>query len=226
MRKDIQININTGDVQCQYTPVQKLAYPYRWVDFPSGLDRYEYGEITVPYNITEKHIRENGVSMIMPYTPIYKEFCIRIKREREDGFYAYVHNSKNGSEWFVAKTALYGGTLQNLMVCQALLINKEYYFIELKDDSAIFYSGVNSDLIIDNVDRQNANLLLKCVPTNFYRYPLTGVGLIKWINSNMQQEELARILKTEFQEDGVLAKNISYDFENKNLVMDLSTISE
>lgn len=226
MRKDIQININTEDIRYGYTPVLKTVYPYKWVDNPSGLDRYIYGEITIPYQVSEKSIRENGISITIPYTPIYKEFCIRIKREREDGYYSYVYNTKNGSEWFIAKSSLYGGEQKNLIACQTILIDKKDYFIELKDDIGVFYSNSFKDFLIDNADRQNANLLLKCVPTNFYRYPLTGVGLIKWTNSNMNQEELARVLMSEFQEDGVLARNISYDFENKNLIMDLSTITD
>lgn len=75
MRKDIELHIKTNDIALVATNKAKMR-TFRWVDNPSGLSRYIYGEIDVPAVVSETKIRENGVFVNIPYTPKYKEFMI------------------------------------------------------------------------------------------------------------------------------------------------------
>lgn len=222
MRKDIEIHIETGDMAISAKNLTKL-FPFHWTTNESGLSRYIYGEIEVPGNISETSIRSKGIYLSIPYTPEYKEFYIRIKRIFGSEIESFVQNPVDGSEWFLVRTGLHGKEMKNAYASQLLRISEDRFYIKLNREYADLYSGNISDVNIISANRQNANLLLKCLPTNNYRYPLTGVGLIRWTNSNIDHTQLSTILQREFEADGVYVKNASFDFESKDLQLDLDT---
>jgi hypothetical protein len=222
MRQDIEIHINTGDVTLSPVNTPTL-YPFRWVDNPDGLTRYAYGEATLPAIIGEQQITGNGFCVNIPYTPRYKEFCIRIKRTLDGDRARYLTNPTDGSPWFVVQAGLYGHPPVNIRASQLPLIADDAYYRRLSGGIARLFSALSVDLRIIDANRQNANLLLKCVPGNNYRYPLTGVGLIRQIKSNMNRSRLSETLQREFERDGVSVRNASYDFDTGNLYLDLDT---
>lgn len=107
MCKDIEIHIGTGDVTLPSKNSCQLR-DFQWVRNPTGLSRYIYGEIIVPSNLSANTLYNKGVYAAIPYTPIYKEFMVRIKRLYENGLYEYLQNPADGTEWFVVKCNLYG----------------------------------------------------------------------------------------------------------------------
>lgn len=221
MRKDIELHIKTNDIVLVVTNKAKMR-TFRWVDNPSGLSRYIYGEIDVPASVSEAKIRDNGLFVNIPYTPKYKEFMVRVRRVFDDGSFMYIQNRRDGSEWFLAKVGMYGGESENCYVSLLYTISEGTYFISLKDEVATIYSGIQSDFNIVDANRQNANCMLACFPSNSYRYPLTGVGLARWINAhNVNAGNLAEIINREFSEDGVVVKNATYNYDTKQMEMDL-----
>lgn len=222
MRKDIEIHINTGDITLSPRNEFEL-HPFVWVDNPNGLQRYSYGEITLPAAISANHIKTKGIYIEIPYTPVYKEFCIRVKRQRSDSLHTYMRNPVDGSEWFIVKAAKYGREFENVYASELMTISETSFYIRFNQGVAELYSSSDSDVNIVRANRQNANLLLKCIPTNNYRYPLTGVGLIFWTKGNLNQSELAAVLQREFESDGVRVNNASFDFETNDLYLDLDT---
>lgn len=222
MRKDIEIHINTGDITL--SPHNKfILRPFKWVENEAGLMRYIYGEITIPATVSEDTIKKNGVYTTIPYTPIYQEFYVRLKREYADGSYTYIQNPVNGSDWFLVQAAKYGGPFANIYASELITISEDSFYIKMNRGTVELYSSAESDVNIVKANRQNANLLLKCIPTNCYRYPLTGVGLIRWTQSNIDHTTLASVLQREFEEDGVKVNNASYDFDTNDLYLDLDT---
>ena len=214
MRRDIEIHIHTGDIVIGSLPTEKLRL-FQWVVNEKGLSRYIYGEIEVPGSIAEARIKTDGVYFTVPYTPIFKEVFIRIKRNE-----SFLQNPTDGGEWFRVQTCLYGGEIRNVYASQLGLISENRFYLRLEKDIAYLYSGDKSDMNIIPANRQNSNLLLKCIPTNHYRYPLTGVGLIRWMNSNIEYTQLATVLQKEFEADGVSVRNASFDcFWNWILLM-------
>lgn len=224
MRKDIKLRIDTGDIQfVNKTKLDKRTF--RWVENPNGLSRYIWGEITLPASVSENRIIENGLLVSIPYTPKYKEFYIRVKRMYDAESFTYVQNPTDGTEWFLVQSRINSGELKNVFASQLITIHDSIYFIKLIDGVARIYAGEISDFSIVKANHQNANMMLKCMPTNNYRYPLTGVGLVKFINSNINYSRLSEVLQREFRADGVSVKNASYDFETKDLHLDLDTSS-
>lgn len=221
MRQDIELHITTNDFTLVATNKTKVR-TFRWTENPTGLSRYIYGEIDVPATVSETKIRDNGVFVNIPYTPKYKEFMIRIRRVYDDGTYIYLQNRKDGSEWFLAQVGMYGGDIENCYASLLYTISEGTYYISLQNEAVIVYSSVQSDFNIVDANRQNANCMLACVPSNNYRYPLTGVGLVRWVNaSNINSGKLAEIISREFSEDNVTVKNAYYNYDTQQIEMDV-----
>lgn len=225
MRKDIEIHIGTGDI----TLPSKNSYTLRdfqWVSNPTGLSRYIYGELIVPSNLSEQSVKKNGVYVSIPYTPKYKEFMVRVKRLYDNGSYEFIQNPSDGSEWFLVKVAQYGGNTKNAIASQLLTISESDFYFQFDGGVANLYSALESDLHIVKADRQNSNMLLACVPTNNYRYPLSGVGLVRWTNGNMDYTHLAERIESEFSDDGMSVNSASFDYDTKQLSIDAITPGE
>lgn len=224
MRKDIELHIKTGDVAIE-SHLKFHSRDFRWVTNASGLSRYIWGEIDIPAIVTEAAVRRDGFFFMIPYTPKYKELQIRVRRVFDDGSFEYVYNTKNGSEWFTVQAGMYGGERKNVYASQLLTISESYFYGMLDGDVLQLYSAAQSDFNIVPADRQNANCLLACSPSNNYRYPLSGVGIVRWVGSStMNSGELAEVLKREFEEDGVVVRNAAYNYDTQQMeTLDLDT---
>lgn len=217
MRRDIEIHIKTGDVVIDPQNTYKVRQ-FRWVTNPTGLSRYIYGEIDIPNIVTESSIRNNGFYFSIPYTPKYKEFMVRIRRIYDNGSFEYIKNLDDGTEWFLVKVGMYGKELKNAFASMLITISESFFFGKIGSNCLELYSFKQSDFNIIAADRQNANLMLACNPSNNYRYPLSGVGLVRWINAvNINKGSLAEIMKREFLEDNVIVKNASYNYETQEI---------
>lgn len=222
MRRDFEIHINTGDITLPSQAKYEL-HDFSWVSNPNGLTRYIYGEIVVPAALPLDSIWSKGLYFVIPYTGKYKEFYIRIKRVYSETNSAYVQNPVDGSDWFLVKTALYGGEFENAFASQLLRISENAFFLMLEGGIAKLYSAEETDLNVVKANRQNTNMMLACVPTNNYRYPVTGVGLIRWQQSNMIGNDLSNVLQQEFSDDGTPVISASYDFNTRQLYLQLDT---
>ncbi len=225
MRKDIETHIVTGDITLPSSNNYVLR-DFQWVSNPTGLSRYIYGEVTVPSNLSEQNIKKNGVNVAIPYTPKYKEFMVRVKRLYDNGSYEFIQNPSDGSGWFLVKVAQYGGETKNAIASQLLAISESDFYLQFDGGIVRLYSASESDLHIVKADRQNSNMLLACNPTNNYRYPLTGVGLIRWTNGNMDYTHLAERIESEFSDDGMTVNSASFDYDTKQLSIDATASDE
>ena len=226
MRKDIEIHIGTGDITLPSKNNYQLR-DFQWEQNPTGLSRYIYGEIIVPSNLSANTLYNKGVYAAIPYTPIYKEFMVRIKRLYENGLYEYLQNPADGTEWFVVKCNLYGtNEYKNVYASQLKMVADNDYYFQFDKGKLNVYSAMKSDLNIVKANRQNSNMLLACVPTNNYRYPISGVGLIRWMNGNMDYTALADTIKSEFTDDGVVVNSASFDYDTHQLSLDATPAEE
>lgn len=227
MRKDIEIHINTGDITLN--PKNRMMLrDFHWVERPEDMEqRYLYGEVSLSANVLEDTVLDKGLYFEIPYTPIYKEFKLRIRRIYNDTDSMFVFNPKDGSEWFVVQSSINGQPARNVYASELMSISENRFYISFseaaKNGALMLYSGNESDVSVIKANWQNRNLLLKCVPGNNYRYPLTGVGLIRWTNSNISVSELAETLKKQFAEDGTPVIAAKYDFDAKQLYINVDT---
>lgn len=231
MRKDIEIHINPEDIVL--VPMSSRIYSdFEWLDeVPEGqAQEHIYGEVTVSSNIHQDKILSTGVFVEIPYTPVAWPIKIRIKRRLDNGaFDDPLYNPVNSSEWFDVEARLFGGDAAPINASELMVVNKDKYYLhfELTENEPIRYTGKvmiyadsELDFNIRRVDHQNSNLLLKCIPGNNYRYPLSGVGLIRWTNGAINQSKLAEIIQREFGEDGVIIHTAKYNDVSQSLAID------
>lgn len=84
-------------------------------------------------------------------------------------------------------------------------------------DRAYIYSSKKTDLNINYSDDQASQLLSICMPGKSYRYPTTGVGIIKYLNAVIDHTDLHTVLQTQFSGDNKTILSADFDSETCNL---------
>ena len=116
---------------------------------------------------------------------------------------------------------LFGLQDKILYASQLIMVSQDYYLIQINKGVAYLWSNAISDMVNINANIQNRNLLLQCVPSNNYRYPTSGVGLIKYLHANLSHSGLAEKLQTEFKDDKVEIINAAFNSYSGDLELDL-----
>lgn len=222
MRRDIAIDIHTRDFLLSPSKTNTI-YAFSWIVNPFGNNNCLYGEMEIPSNMSENMLQTIGVVVAIPYTPHYKDFYIRIKKQTGNNMYSYLQNPVDNSRWFLAQAGLYGQQKKNIKASQLIEVSESLYRIVINHGIAELYNGENMDFVISNANAQNKNFMLLCVPGNCYRYPVTGVGLVRYLNGNIESSDLADVLKTEFSNDGVYVLDAEYNEKLKFLDLKLDT---
>jgi len=219
MRKDIQVNTQIGDMILK----DSGAFAVRQFDWDSEGDVWLFGRITLPSTYDVSKLAVEGVRITIPYTPIYKPWKVRIVRKYGDSHERVVVNPVDGGEWFEVHTKLYGLDETVLKASELLKVSMDDYIVQLDMDEGVAYlwSGIHSDCVNVNANIQNRNLLLRCVPSNNYRYPTSGVGLIRYLHSNLSRTGLADKLQSEFEADLVKVNYAAFDSDTGDLELDL-----
>lgn len=217
MRRDIQINTATNDIVLKnQSIIGEQAF-----DWLEDEDLFLTAQITIPSNFDIKQLYTTGVKIKIPYTPIYKPIKIRFGRDFGGGNIRIVINPTDNSEWFEVHTRLFGLQDKILYASQLIMVSQDYYLIQINKGVAYLWSNAISDMVNINANIQNRNLLLQCVPSNNYRYPTSGVGLIKYLHANLSHSGLAEKLQTEFKDDKVEIINAAFNSYSGDLELDL-----
>lgn len=219
MRKDIEVNTQIGDVVLADSETLATR-DFAW---NSEGDVWLYGQITLPSNYDVSKLQMEGVKVAVPYTPIYKPIKIRIARQYGDSHERAVINPVDGGEWFEVRAKIYGTNETTPKAPELLKISMDDYIMQLDMSNGLAYiwSGAHSDFVNINANIQNRNLLLRCVPSNSYRYPTSGVGLIRYLHSNLSHTGLADRLQDEFEADKVKVNYAAFDADSGDLDLDL-----
>lgn len=221
MRTDIAIEIKTGDVVLTASQAT-VQFPFSWIG-NEGESGCIYGEITIPASLTKEKI-DKGLNVNIPYTGCADKVYFKIRKEYGGGVYEYIQNPTDGSDTFEAVTTLYGGEESAVIASEMVMISNSFSFeLYLSDGKVYVYNEGVTDFEIIKANRQNANMLLACNPTNNYRYPLIGVGLKTWLNSKTINSSMINNLKGEFENDGTPIVSAEYDFETNGLNLNLNT---
>lgn len=217
MRRDIQINTATNDIVLKNQSIIG-EQAFNWLE---DEELFLTAQITVPLNFDIKQLYTTGVMIKIPYTPIYKPIKIRFGRDFGGGNIRIVINPTDNSEWFEVHTRLFGLQDKILYASQLIMVSQDYYLIQINKGVAYLWSNAISDMVNINANIQNRNLLLQCVPSNNYRYPTSGVGLIKYLHANLSHSGLAEKLQTEFKDDKVEIINAAFNSYSGDLELDL-----
>lgn len=219
MRTDIQINTSISDMVLR-DQNRLSTYPFKWV---SESDIYLLGEITIPHTFDVNKLQTEGVKVEIPYTPIYKPFKVRVVRTFDANTSMPVINPVNGSEWFEVHVKLWNQQDQRLCASQLIMVHPDAYIVQLDNTDGIGYiwSANSVDAVNISANIQNRNLLLQCIPSNNYRFPTSGVGLVRFLHSNLSQTTLANTLQDEFKADRVIVKGAAFDSYTGDIELDL-----
>lgn len=221
MRKDIKFSIETHDVVLDNVSDIE-SFPF--VIISEG-DTSVNAQITVPHTYNFNKLWAGGIVCEIPYTPIYKPMYISVKRLYSTEDEQYLINPTNNDNYFLVKGMGYSQLPYQIVMSKYILLNSDFKYKIVFDKSlgiAYIYSAYNTDFSIVNANNQNKNMLLECGPSNNYRYPTSGVGLAKYIKSNISQTDLANRISSEFANDGVIVTDCQYNFETQDLMVNIN----
>lgn len=193
MVQDIKIDINNKDIKVDTKLYKKIFFSITW-DGPNFTIIPPLGH-TINIDIEPVYIK-------IPYKPLTEELSM-------DNRPCY---------------GTIDGKYIRLTPAKLMLINSDgFYCISgNKDGSCTIYSACETDFTIANADNQTARLMCLCAPGKNYRYPITGVGISKYLNSIIERTDIGNRLVSEFQSDNISLDDATYDVETKKLNLGLT----
>jgi len=115
------------------------------------------------------------------------------------------------------------GELVELTPAKLMLINPNGYYAFIPVDNVYHvYTAANTDFLITNTSVQAAKLMCLCAPGKNYRYPTTGVGLSKYLNSIIERTDIGAQLLKELSDDGIFLDSADYNTETYDLQLGLA----
>lgn len=157
------------------------------------------------------------------YMPEVSHFRVRLIALNE-GNYSLFSNIRGDFGLPVYSYAFSKNIAAPILACQLpyIDIDGEYQVnlvIGPKDvlDKAYIYSSKYTDFLIDFSDNQAARLLSLNGPGKYYRYPLTGVEITKYLNCVVPHSDLNDVLEEQFKQDSKPLKSAEFDNTTCNL---------
>lgn len=232
MARDILVNTNTGDFIVPQHDAHESYYEVLWGKLFDG-DSSEYMNIVVPtWAVGRIAYEDNRYECLVhaSYYPVDSTFQIRFVFEGNDG---YVDASTLNANIPVATTAVYYSSITDnptdLLASQLPMIDVNGYFkiVFMKYDTfeytrAIVYQADDADFSIGDSDNQSAQLLARCAPGSYYRFPGLGVDLTKYINSVVDHTRLTESLVNEYKSDYKTVTEAEFDNTTGDLKVQFS----
>lgn len=168
--------------------------------------------------------RQLTVRFKSPYTPNTDEFRIRPVKLKENQ-YSLFWNIRGSFGLPVSSFALSKNISAPISACMLPFVDIDGEFIvkmvqneQMEElDKAYIYSSKETDISINYSDDQAAQLLSICNPGNSYRYPTTGVGITRYINSVIAHTDFIDRLESQFEGDGKRLMEANFDNTSCNL---------
>lgn len=212
-----------GEIETSDHIAGKTFYAFRLLDSVKDADNTtcRYGEITVSVDFPFSYNDGRGIHVRIPYTPDNRLLAVRIAMESGSGGIEYVRCAATGKCWFPVVRECEDGTKKAVTLPSLHALNGEgIYNLLLRDDCLAVYSGGETDFGISASKVQNGTFLLKAAAGNLYQHPTTGVGLIDFLHSNMENNGLAAKLQAEFNSDKVIIRNAYIDSVTGELLLE------
>lgn len=238
MAKDISVNTQSGDLIVSENITQTAYWDVVWGKIIDS-DESEYMNVVVPSGyINDVQLKDNKFECKVraDYYPVNSEFIIRlvvlnVVTNKYVPIQEYTTNAPlpSGAEYYPT----YTGKPQIIMACQLPLVDIDGHFnIVFQQYSnnnfstAIISSAKKTDFTIGNSDSQSAQLLARCAPGKFYRYPTTGLDLTKYINSVVEHTDMVESLVSQFKSDSKQITEAEFDSSTGDLQVVFSGTKE
>lgn len=236
MAKDILVNTNTGDFLMTEHDAKVTYWEVVWGKLFST-DTMEYMNIVVPdwYLSNIRYTDDEYICQVhADYYPVDEIFQARFVVGYSDG---YVNAVSLDSNVIQPVTVIFypntSGESINILASQLSMIDVNGYFklkfkryVNGNYQNAVIYQAEDSDFSIGDSDNQSAQLLARCAPGSYYRFPGLGVDLTKYINSIVGHTQLVQSLVDEFKSDSKTVIEAEFNNENGDLNVSFSGTRE
>lgn len=238
MAKDISVNTQSGDFLVSEDTSQTAYWNVVWGKLFDS-DESEYMNIVVPSGyINDVHLKDGKFEckISAEYHPVNSAFLARlvVLNVATDKYVLIQEYAANApTEMGVEYYPTFTGKAQNIMACQLPLVDIDGHFhIVFQQYSnnnfsrAIICSAKDVDFTIGNSDSQSAQLLARCAPGKYYRYPTTGLDLTKYINSVVEHTDMVESLVSQFTSDSKQISEAEFDSATGDLQVVFSGTKE
>lgn len=216
-RKDIIVNTEYSDIMLSRPGATKwianmsLLEAQAWMDN----DHFCYAEVAFPMFRGLSYQQGDTILVRGAYHAVEKPIKVRFLLDNENqSEKEYLTNKYDNTVWFNVQTP----DNKDINFCELVMVNPDSLFeLVFTNNGLHLYSGYETDMRIGSALTQNKNLLLLSRMGSLYQYPLTGVGLVEYLNSNMQNARLAEKLQSEFLNDGMVVIDATIDSETGEL---------
>lgn len=229
MAKDILVNTQSGDFIVSEDMPQTSYWDVVWGKITDS-DKSEYMNIVVPSGyINSVQLKNNKFECYAKaeYYPVNSEFLVRlVVLNVATNEYVPIQNYgvnaplPSGAEYYPSYTA----KSQNVMACQLPMIDSDGQFkisFSQYAKTGVAYATICSakgvDFSIGDSDSQSAQLLARCAPGKYYRYPTTGLDLTKYINSVVEHTDMVDSLVSQFKSDSKQISEAEFDSSTGDL---------
>lgn len=221
-RQDITMDAEYGEVETPDDRSGKRLYAFHLLAYVEQEDNvtFRYGEIIVPADFAFSYSAGKGIHALIPYTPDSRRLMLRLVMESGSGGREYLRNATTGKAWYPVLLEQASGTTDVTLSALFSLNEDGIYRFQLREGYLAVYSGADTDFEIGGAKRQNEVFLLKAAAGNLYQHPTTGVGLIDFLHSSLENNGLATKLQSEFEADKVIVKNAYMDSETGELLLE------
>lgn len=229
MAKDILVNTLSGDFLVSEDALQTAYWQVVWGKIFDS-DKAEYMNIVVPSGyINDVHVVDEQFEcrVSAEYYPVNSAFLARlVVLNVATDKYTLIqeYNVDAPLETGVEYYPKYTDSAQSVMACQLPLIDADGHFKILFEQysnnnfsRAIICSAKDVDFNIGESDSQSAQLLARCAPGKYYRYPTTGLDLTQYINSVVEHTDMVESLITQFSSDSKKVTEAEFDSSTGDL---------
>lgn len=238
MAKDILVDTQSGEFLVSEDLSQTAYWNVIWGKLFDS-DEAEYMNIVVPSGyINDIQLKNNQFECRVQaeYYPVNSNFLVRlvvlnVATNSYVLIQEYVQNAPDAMGAVYYPT--YTGKPQNIPACKLPIVDIDGHFKVVFQQyanstfsHAIICSAKDSDFYIGNSDSQSAQLLARCAPGKYYRYPSTGLDLTKYINSVVEHTDLTTELVSQFSSDSKQISEAEFDSTTGDLQVVFSGTKE
>lgn len=211
MAKDILVNTQSGDLVIAANSPRTTFWNVVWGKLFDS-DDSDYMNVVVPSGyISSVKYTDNQFECLVSaeYHPENQPLLIRLVVENiATGKYDLIQNYNINApeETPVVYYPTYTSRPQNINACQLPIIDTDGKFRVLFKQygnlsRAVIASAKDADFTIGNSESQSVQLLARCAPGKYYRYPTTGLDLTKYINSVVEHTDMTTELVKQYSSD-------------------------
>jgi len=216
MRKDILMDLENGDIKIRKYP-PNLYLNVEWdTDLNTvGVGDVVYGICQLPRNMLLEDI--NGdIGINIP--PAGVPNAIKI---------SFIFDEATNRYPFFGFVPIILDTFGNEVTGNMLMGISESLRFRMKFEQTVIQSGLGNlilspdiitDLSVGESIGQNEFLLLTADVGSIYKYPLTGVGIGKYLNGNIRTSDLPQKIQSQFEIDGMYVSSIKYNEETSEII--------